>query len=248
MRDSFARSKRGESASMPRRQLLGGCASVGVIGLSGCISTGLDAEETISREYDEDVSTVAIETVNGEVKVRGEDRETISVEGTKRAPDDDALDEISLESESDDETLAFRADVDSSSSFFSLGGESARIDLTVWVPEELAVDADTTNGDMDLDLRESDDVTADTTNGDIAIAVASTPDMTAETTNGDVEIALPETAEPEISFDTTNGDIEVTGLTDSLDGDSSIETTIGDGTHEISVETTNGDLTVRSPD
>ncbi len=245
MRDSSASLEREEQSPLLRRQLLGGCASVGVIGLAGCISTGLDAEETISREYDEDVSAVAIETVNGEVEVRGEDRETISVEGRKRAPDEDALDEISVESESDDETLAFRADVDSGRRFFSVG-ESARIDLTVWVPERVAVEAETTNGDMDLDLRDTDSVTADTTNGDIVIAVASTPDILAETTNGDVEIALPETAEPELSFATTNGDLEVSGLTDSVEADSSTETTIGGGTHELSVETTNGDLRVRA--
>ncbi len=246
MRERFASSERGESASVLRRQLLGCCASAVIVGLAGCLSTGLDAEETVPREYDEDVSAVAVETVNGEVEVRGEDRDTISVEGTKRAPDEDTLDEVSLESESDEETLALRADVDTSSSLFSLGGASARIDLTVWVPETLVVEAETTNGDVDLDLRAPDDVTADTTNGDIAIALDATPDILAETTNGDVEITLPETAEPEISFETTNGDIEVSDLIDSLEADSSTETTIGDGTHEILVETTNGNLRVRA--
>lgn len=171
---------------MLRRELLGGCGAV-VTALAGCVSMSgsLDAEETITREYDGiDVSQVETETVNGDLEIRDENRETVRVDGRKEAADEEALDEISLEADHDGEVLSLIADHgdDGLLSF----GPSSRMELSVTIPESLAVTAETTNGDLSvsgLDAGSLDvDSSTETTIG------AGTHRIAVETTNGDLTI------------------------------------------------------------
>lgn len=256
------RSNGQHTGPLSRRELLAGCATLGAAGLGGCLGGSLDETETVTQEHDgADIGRVGVATPDGEVELRGVERETIQVAGTKRAADEDALNDITLEAEHDGDTLSLTAEVDDSDGLLSLE-PSPRMDLAVEVPETRAVEAETTNGDVNCELPAPDavgvrttngnvnctagdpgTVSARTVNGDISLFLDELADVTAETTNGDVTITVPASAEPEVSFETTNGSLDITGLdAASLDVDSTVETTIGDGTHRIAVETTNGDF------
>lgn len=230
--------------SVSRRGVLGGCAAVVTAGLTGC-SGSLDAESTITREYDAaDLSTVVVDATNGEIEIRGGERDTVAVEATKQAADEDALDDVTLDADRNGEALALTVDA-SGGGLLSLDS-TPRMDLVVSVPNSLTVTAETTNGDVTLTLEGPESVRADTTNGDIEVALTGPADVTADTTNGDVSITVPADAEPVISFETTNGRFEATGLdAGSIEADGDIERTIGDGTHRLSVDTTNGDFSIQ---
>lgn len=229
---------------MSRRSLLGACAVAGTVCLAGCSSGSLDAETTVTREYNgADISEFAVEAVNGDIDIREEQRETVNVEATKRAEDEDALDDITLREDRVGESLSLT--VDSDDGLLSLD-PTPRMDLVLAVPEGLSIRAETTNGDIEIRTRTAESISADTTNGDITLSLAKPSDIQANTTNGDVSITLPATAEPSISFETTNGEFEASGLdAGSIEADSGIDQTIGNGTYRIRVDTTNGDLRIQ---
>ena len=232
------------SRSPSRRGLLGACAVAATAGLAGCASGSLDAETSVTREYDGDELTeLAVETTSGEIDIREEHREKVRVEATKRAADDEALDDIRLREDRVDESLSLTVDSDSGLLSF---GSAPRMDLVIAVPDGLTIRAETTDSDIDIGARTAERISADTTNGDIALSVATPSDIRANTTNGDVSITLPATGEPSVSFETTTGEFDAGGFdTGSIEADSGVDRTIGNGTHRIRVETTNGDLTVR---
>ena len=91
---------------------------------------------------------------------------------------------------------------------------------------------------------------ADTTNGDIDVSLANDGgDLTAESTNGEITVRAPDSLDATVSVSTTNGDISIDGFENSnASGDGSLEMTLGDGTRRIRLETTNGDVALRSTD
>ena len=249
---------------LSRRRLLGGCAAAGAVGLAGCSSRSLAAETTVTEEYDaSEIATLAIDVPNGTIDITGEQRQTVGVEATKQAVDEDALDRLTLQDERSEDSLSLA--VDSGDSGLLSLGPAPRMDLSLTVPPGLQLDAESTNGAItvdtaaadgitaevtngavDIDTGGADSVTAETTNGDIALAVAEATDVQADTTNGNVSITLPATAEPSISYETTNGGFEASGLdAGSIEADAGVERTLGNGTHQLTVTTTNGDLTIR---
>ncbi|MEF8901988.1 MAG: hypothetical protein V5A25_12315 [Halovenus sp.] len=138
---------------MSRRELLAGCTAVGAVSLAGCVAGSLDETETITREYDgTNVGRVGVETPNGEIELRGAERETIRVAGTKQAADEDTLDDITVEADHDGDVLALTVEIDDGDGFFSFG-PSPRMDLAVEVPETQAIEAETTNGDLTIQGR-----------------------------------------------------------------------------------------------
>ena len=252
-------------ADFSRREFLGVAALLGSGSLAGCLDQSLDAEETIVDSFDtDDIESVVVKTTNGNVDIRGSNQKQLTLEGTKRATDEDGLDDVTVETNHEGSELRIEVDVDNGGLFSGLFQRNARVDFDVDVPTEMAVtglstngaitiqdgdgniDADTTNGDIAVTKTGATKVAAKTTNGDIALAIGTETDVTVETTNGAVDIELPTTAEPELSFDTTNGDITVENLAaGDVDADGSVSTTIGDGRSSIEVETTNGDLAIR---
>ena len=120
------------------------------------------------------------------------------------------------------------------------------MDLVLVVPDQLSITTESTNGDIDIGSRTAESLNAESTNGDIAFSLANPSDIRANTTNGDVSIRLPATAEPSVSFETTNGEVATSGLeAGTIEADSEINQTIGNGTHRIRVDTTNGDLRIQ---
>jgi len=234
------------SGALTRRGLLGACAAVGTACLAGCTSRSLEAETTVTQEYDgTGVSTLEVQDINGDIEIRDEQRETVHVEARKQAADEAGLELITLQDEQGDDRLLLTVTTEDSG-FLPLGPPPLRMDLTLTVPEGLHVDAETTNGTVNIDTTGTESVSAETTNGDVVLSLVAASDIQANTTNGDVSITLPPTAEPAVAFDTANGEIETTGLeAGSIASDSEVNSTIGNGTQQITVDTTNGNLTIR---
>jgi hypothetical protein len=92
---------------MPRRRtVLGTLGTLAFGTVAGCLGS-LDAEETITREYDlREATEIRAETTNGEIEFQTEQRDTVSVDGNKRATDEDALDDVSLNATNDGDALS----------------------------------------------------------------------------------------------------------------------------------------------
>lgn len=245
-----------------RRAVLAGGGALGAAAVSGCIGAGGDRDvtETVEESYETgDVSELAIELDDGDVTVRGEEREGIDVTATKRAAGENHLDDVELAADRDDGRLALS--VERESAIFRLGPEPT-MDLTVAVPADLRVaEIDSENGQIEAtdvtgDLRidgtngeitadaVAGSLTVDTTNGQVrASDVAG--DVTADTTNGEVEIVDPG---GDVTVDTTNGEVTVTGAA----GDVTVDTTNGEvqvsvvdpGDTTLDLSTDNGTITV----
>jgi len=231
---------------LSRRNVLGVCGLAGTACLAGCVSSGsLKAETTVTREYDgAELSELVVKTTNGNIDIRDEQRDTVGLEATKHAADENALSDVTLVEDRTGERLSLTVESDDNGllSF----GSATQMDLVLVVPEDVSITTESTNGDIDIETRTAESLSAESTNGDIAFSLANPSDIQANTTNGDVSIRLPATAEPSVSFETTNGEVATSGLeAGSIEADSEINQTIGNGTHRIRVETTNGDLRIQ---
>lgn len=240
-----------------RRRFLGACGAAAIAGTSGCVAIGFtrSAESTIEESYDgADIVTFSAATVNGDVTLRGEDREDLTVRATKSAASEDDLESVRLRADRNGGTLSVSVDRDEPP--LRLGPEP-RIALDVRAPADLPrahvastngdlavsdlrdVDAETTNGD--IEIRDAvGDLGADTTNGDVTIRGAE-GDVTVDTTNGDVDVRVASSPGATVSLDSTNGDVTV----DGEDRGEAYSTVVGDGTRRIEITTTNGDVDVR---
>jgi DUF4097 and DUF4098 domain-containing protein YvlB len=231
---------------LSRRNLLGACIAAGTATLAGCTSGSLEAETTVTREYDgTDVSEITVQGVNGDIVVRDAQRETIQLDGKKRAASEEDLDRITLQADQSDDRLSLTVETEDSS-FLPFGSSPLQMDLTLTVPEGLHLTAEATNGDVDIETSEAESVTADTTNGDITLLASAPVEIRTDTTNGDISITLPATAEPAISVDTTNGDTTINGFqADSTESGSAVDRMVGNGTHRVRASSMNGDITIR---
>lgn len=233
-----------------RRSVLSGCGVAAVCGLAGCLSGSRDVETTITESYTADELTeVAVETSRGDVDVHTTGRNAIDIEGRKAAISRDDLEAIGLVTAVDDGVLELSVDRDDSRSLFGLRPGPA-LDLSVAVPDGLALRrVDTNTGDVGV-TDVPGDLTATTTTGDVSlIGVDGTVSATAET--GTVAVTDPTSID---RLETEAG--SVTASLDGIDGDASIETTTGavdlrlpdrlDLTLEITTET--GEITVTGVD
>ena len=233
--------------AMTRRSLLGACATVGTVCLAGCTSGSLQAETTVTQEYDgTEVSTLEVQGINGDIQIRDEQRETIHVEARKQAADEAGLELITLNDKRTADRLSLTVNT-KDTSLLPIGPPPLRMDLTLIVPEGLHVSTEITNGMIDIETTGTESVSAETTNGEVVLSLGEASDIQANTTNGDVSITLPPTAEPAVSFDTTNGEFETTGIeAGSIASGSGADSTSRNGTRQVTVDTTNGNLTIQS--
>lgn len=232
--------------AMSRRSVLGACATAGIACLAGCTSRSLEAETTVTQEYNgTGVSELEVRGINGDIEIRDEQRETIQVDAKKQAANDEGLELITLQDEQTEDRLSLTVNTEDTG-FFPPGPPPLRMDLTLTLPEGLHISAEATNGTIDIETTGAESVSADTTNGEIVLALAEASDIRATSTNNDVSITLPPSAEPAVSFETTNGEVETTGLkAGSIASDSGVNSTIGNGTRQVTVNTTNGNLTIQ---
>lgn len=251
--------------NVSRREVLAGCAAAASVGLAGCASGELTASAAITDELAaEGVTSLSVDVTNGDISVQDEQRQSVRVEGQKRAASEQDLEDVGLETRRKGDTLVLAADHGEDGWLPSFGTNS-EVNLALAVPESLsAVEAGTTNGDVeaeglgtnldaettngDVDVRDHRGAaTAVTTNGEVSLRLDEGADVTAESTNGDIEVVTPASMAAQFSLETTNGDVSVEGVDGLSVGDTdSFETVTGDGTHEVRCETTNGDITVRS--
>ncbi|MDB2239616.1 DUF4097 family beta strand repeat-containing protein [Halorubrum ezzemoulense] len=116
---------------LSRRNLLGACIAAGTATLAGCTSGSLEAETTVTREYDgTDISEINVQGVNGDISI------------TLPATAEPA---ISLDTTNGDTTInGFQADLTESGSAVDrmVGNGTHRVTAT------------TTNGDITIRGRE----------------------------------------------------------------------------------------------
>jgi DUF4097 and DUF4098 domain-containing protein YvlB len=167
-------------------------------------------------------AALSVETTNGGITVRGEDRDDVAVTVTKRATSEAALDGARpVASGGGDDPLALRADHDGSPS-------DVAIDVEVALPADVPVESvETTNGGIELR-----DVTGD------ADAATKNGSVTAERVDGYLDLR------------TKNGGItarEVTGIDRAESKNGGIELAFADLRTDATVETRSGSVTVRAP-
>ena len=225
-----------------RRQMLGGCASVGAVGLAGCVSQTLDAAETTEQVFDaDDVTDLVVRTTNGAIDITATETETISLEARKRATSESRLADVEVVTERDGETFRIEVETDESG-LFSWLRNSPRAELSITVPETIvATDARTTNGSIVLDSLDGEStarttngsitmdalggvITARTTNGRIELTDGTPSSVSVETTNGNIALAV--VTEPDIEAKTTNGNVSLT-LPSSVEPDLTFDTSNG---------------------
>lgn len=181
-------------------------------------------------------TALTVETTNGAVTVRGEDRDDVEVVVTKRATDERALREASAAaSGGEDEPLSLRAEYDGSPS-------DVAVEFDVAVPTDVPVEAvETKNGSVELldatgDARletVNGSITAErvdgylglrTRNGGITVREAAGVDR-AESTNGGIELGLDD-LRTDASVETRTGSVTILAGP-RLDADVTLSTSLG---------------------
>jgi hypothetical protein len=92
--------------------------------------------------------------------------------------------------------------------------------------------------------------TVESMDGEIDVEVpALDGDTEISTDDGDITVAVAQSLDTELSARTNDGDVTVHDLEGTFDGqsnDSSLDLTLGDGTHDTTIETHDGDITISS--
>lgn len=173
-----------------------------------------DVTETETRTYAAPPA-LAVETTNGSVTVRGEDRDDVAVVVTKRAPDEDALRRArAVASGGGDRPLSLRAEFDGTAS-------DVAVDFEVALPSDAPVESvETSNGSIEL-RDATGDARLTTTNGSITAERVDGP-LDLRTRNGRVTVRECSGVDRAAS---TNGSVELE--LDALRGDATAETTSG---------------------
>lgn len=235
---------------MSRRTVLANVAAMSLAGLAGCVATSRDYEDSISETIDPDGATgLTVAGESGSIEVSGERRDTVAVDGRKRAATEDGLEEIGLDVDRGDDTIALAVDDETDDRLFSFGAGPV-LDLELAVPETLRVE-DVRVGSGTIDVRGvRGPLEATAGSGSIEIDGVDGA-LTTETGSGSQTLAAVEG-----SLVADGGSGSITAEIQSLEDDSAIETGSGsvavtlpesvDATLDIS--TGSGDVSVRGSD
>jgi DUF4097 and DUF4098 domain-containing protein YvlB len=251
--------------------------AVGLLVAPGCI-VDLDLDDE-PKEYVSDpfsfveladgVSVLNLKSINGVIEVFGDPSATeILIEGERRVgaetrrKAEDHLDDLDVDVSRDGSRLWIETDQPR----FTRGREYT-VDYTIYLPVDLEVFIEHTNGEIyaenlenylsidhtngSIELREmTADLHIDLVNGSIVADTELRPDGTVEieTTNGDIDIAIPQTTSAELDAQVTNGRIFLTNLGVSADQNTKVLTTLGDGDGLIDLRTVNGTIRVTGVD
>jgi putative adhesin len=239
-------------------------AVVASLALPGCgrADWGLNARSSFSetRELAKD-GRFELENTNGRVEITAWDETKVSIEGTKRARSERALDELRIEISGEKDGV--RVQTRYRKALWTLG--AGRVDYVVRVPRGARVRVESVNGRVEI-TGITGEVAASTVNGtlelhDLAGPVdASTVNGTAEvalarvdpssrnhisTTNGTVRLTLPSDASAEIDARTTNGGIACDfDLADETRSRRRLEGRIGSGGARFELRTVNGAVNI----
>lgn len=174
--------------------------------VDGLTDGDLTATETETRTYPAPAA-LALQTRNGGIVVRGEDRDDVAVMITKRATDEATLDGVRVvESGGGDEPLALRAEHDDNRG-------RAVVDLEVAVPHDVPLaSAATKNGGVEVEAT-TGDAELTTKNGGVEVT-GHGGDLDVTTKNGSVAAA---DVAGDLAVATKNGRVSVDGLGGFLD-------------------------------
>ncbi len=212
----------------------------------------------------------SLNNVNGKIKVvKTTDQSSILVKYEKTAhvkKRDVAgpMTEITLNIDSSGSDVKIDTDFENEKSFIQFGGhESNTVDYEIYVPENILVNVDNTNGSVELhDL--TNDVVAETVNGTIRIDnlsgklqlettnglikgnIDSTKGIRAETVNGNIRFNLGPKVSAKIKADVVNGSVKLENLDIKNQSDKKdrkfLQGILGNGDAEITLEATNGSI------
>ena len=248
------------------RRLVLFLALAGSLALGGCGGVpggwGLNARATVSetRALAKD-GRFELENTNGKIEVTGWDEAKVTIEATKRAVSERALDRIKVEISGEGDTLRVRTRFQRGSWF----GGGGRVDYVVRVPRTANVRVENVNGQVEVDGVVAE-VAASTTNGSIEVTGAegavdaSVVNGTVSvalarvdpkgrsamrTTNGSVRLTLPADAGAEIDARTVNGGIGCDfDLADETRARRRLEGRIGSGGARFELRTVNGAVNI----
>jgi hypothetical protein len=184
-------------------------AVVSCLVLCGCVGMGdfgLNARATVSesRPLAKD-GRFELENVNGRVEVTGWDEAKVSIEATKRAANEHALEDLRIEITGEGDRLSVRTRYPRPHWF----GGGGRVDYVVRVPRTARVKVANVNGQVEVE-RITAEVSASTVNGSVEIHDAEAA-VEASVVNGRVDVAFARVGpEGRGSIRTTNGSLHLT--------------------------------------
>jgi hypothetical protein len=171
-----------------RRRLLAGAGLVTATALAGCtgrFGSRLDESTTISKSYDAaGLTALEAATVNGELTVTGEDRDTVALDARKRAASSEALQAVTVDVREADGVLSVTVDDQDAD---GMDGPAPRVDMELAVPADLRVArVESVNGVIDVSGVFGPMVVR-STNGDVSVSGIN-GDVEAELVNGRIEV------------------------------------------------------------
>ena len=239
-------------------------AVVSSLALGGCIGGdwGLHARATVTetRPLAKD-GRFSLENTNGLVEISAWDEARVSIEATKRAAHERALEELKVEITGEGDSLSVRTRYPRPR---WLGG-AGRVDYVVRVPRTARVKVENVNGKVEVEGVAAE-VSASTVNGSVAVhdaagavsasAVNGSVDVTLarvdpqgrselHTTNGSVRLTLPSDANAELEAHTVNGGVSCDfELANRSQSKRRLEGRIGAGGARFELAAVNGSVSV----
>jgi hypothetical protein len=191
------------------RLLSAGVVLSGALSLSGCIHGDWSGDRV--REMVDESRPLAkngrfsLENTNGRVEVQAWDEARVSIEATKRAGSERALEELKVEIVGEGDEVRVRTRYPRRS---WLGG-SGRVDYAVRVPRTARVSVENVNGRVEV-LDVAAQVEAQTVNGSVEVKDAA-GEVEASAVNGSVRVSMARVdASGRSRLRTTNGSVRLT--------------------------------------
>lgn len=224
-------------------------------------------EERFSFELN-DNGRFSLGNVNGDIVISGESGNRVEVIATKKAGNQEYLDEIEIIVEADSDLIRIDTELPKKKRGWFSGGDSGSVSYEVIVPNSANLDTvESVNGDIlvgdvsgtvkistvngDLELTDlMGDASLESVNGDIDATFdrfGGGQRVDTDVVNGDITLYLPSNTDASVNIDTVNGDIDADdfGLRVSKGFvGKDLRDEIGSGSGKIVAETVNGDITL----
>jgi len=244
---------------------------LGVASLLMASSALADVKET--EEFTFDINPggrISIENINGDIRITGDDSDTVNIVARKKAGKQEYMDELKVVVDADSDYIRIETRHPSNKdSWLNWGNnQSGSVSYEMTVPAGVNLDKiSTVNGDIEIQST-SGKVKAETVNGDlVALGLVSDVDLetvnggikakfdsigdnqrvSAEAVNGRIVLELPADASARVHAETVNGSIDADDF--DLDIDKGFigrecDGQIGNGDARISLDTVNGSIRI----
>jgi hypothetical protein len=210
-----------------------------VIGASALLTGIFESNRTTTARYDGAIDRLVVRSDNGEIVVTAADTSEVEVERDERY----VFRRPARVADVEDGTLTVE-DGCPSFNILLLGG--CRVDFRITVPASVAIDLDSSNGDLVVEGIEGT-IVVGTSNGDIDLDRITGP-AEATTSNGSIVGRGLESAS--LAADTSNGRISLVfaAVPDRVEADTSngdIDIALPDAPYRIHADTSNGDVDIQ---